>query len=114
VAGAGLGLASVAATTQGTAVPEALRGAASGIVNTAAQLGTAVGIAVLLLIAAATTGGERAGADHADGADRTDEASRTRAGPARVLVRAGPGLQTRATASVRVAGAVLRQDWRSR
>jgi hypothetical protein len=42
----------VAATTLGTAVPEALRGAASGIVNTAAQLGTAIGIAVLLLIAA--------------------------------------------------------------
>ena len=56
VAGAGLGLASVAATTLGTAVPGALRGAASGIVNTAAQLGTAIGIAVLLLIAAATTG----------------------------------------------------------
>ncbi len=56
VAGAGLGLASVAATTLGTAVPEALRGAASGIVNTAAQLGTAIGIAVLLLVAAATTG----------------------------------------------------------
>jgi hypothetical protein len=135
VAGAGLGLASVAATTRGTAVPEALRGAASGVVNTAAQLGTAIGIAVLLLVAAATTGapgvrapviawataaaigaagafaftrrpgqaecaagapgGERAGADHADGADRTDEASRTRAGPARVLVRAGPGSDAR-------------------
>lgn len=56
LAGAGLGLASVAATTLGTTVPEALRGTASGIINTAAQLGTAVGIAALLLIADATTG----------------------------------------------------------
>ena len=55
-AGAGLGLSSVAATTLGTTVPEALRGTASGIINTAAQLGTAIGIAALLLIADATTG----------------------------------------------------------
>ena len=54
MAGAGLGLSSVAATTLGTAVPGTLRGTASGIINTAAQLGTATGIAVLLLIAAAT------------------------------------------------------------
>jgi sugar phosphate permease len=33
-----------------------LRGTASGIINTAAQLGTAVGIAALLLIADTTTG----------------------------------------------------------
>jgi hypothetical protein len=46
----------VAATTLGTTVPEVLRGTASGIINTAAQLGTAVGIAALLLIADATTG----------------------------------------------------------
>jgi MFS family permease len=56
VAGAGLGLSSVAATTLGTTVPDALRGTASGIINTAAQLGTAIGIAVVLLIAAATAG----------------------------------------------------------
>jgi MFS family permease len=56
LAGAGLGLSSVAATTLGTTVPGMLRGTASGIINTAAQVGTAVGIAVLLLIAAATTG----------------------------------------------------------
>jgi sugar phosphate permease len=56
VAGAGLGLSSVAATTLGTTVPDAVRGTASGIINTAAQLGTAIGIAVVLLIAAATTG----------------------------------------------------------
>jgi MFS family permease len=55
-AGAGLGLSSVAATTLGTTVPAVLRGTASGIINTAAQLGTATGIAALLLIAAATTG----------------------------------------------------------
>ena len=55
-AGAGLGLSSVAATTLGTTVPDVLRGTASGIINTAAQLGTAVGIAALLLIADATTG----------------------------------------------------------
>ena len=55
-AGAGLGLSSVAATTLGTTVPEVLRGTASGIINTAAQLGTATGIAALLLIAAVTSG----------------------------------------------------------
>ncbi|MGH3201888.1 MAG: hypothetical protein ACRDOA_15745 [Streptosporangiaceae bacterium] len=56
VAGAGIGLASVATTGLGTSVPAAVRGAASGIVNTAAQLGTALGIAILLLVAALTTG----------------------------------------------------------
>ena len=47
--GAGIGLSSVAATRLGTSVPVAVRGTASGIINTAAQLGTAVGIAALLL-----------------------------------------------------------------
>src|SRR6266568_790033 len=56
VAGAGLGLSSVASTTLGTTVAYTSRGTASGIINTAAQLGTATGIAVVLLIAAATTG----------------------------------------------------------
>lgn len=56
VAGAGIGLSSVAATGLGTHVPPRWRGGASGIINTAAQLGTAVGIATLLLVAAATTG----------------------------------------------------------
>jgi MFS family permease len=56
VAGAGIGLASVAATGLGTGVDAHWRGSASGVINTAAQLGTAVGIAVLLLIAAATSG----------------------------------------------------------
>lgn len=55
-AGAGLGLSSVASTALGTTVPARLRGTASGIINTAAQLGTAIGIAAILLIAAATTG----------------------------------------------------------
>lgn len=55
-AGAGIGLSSVAATGLGTDVEPAWRGTASGIINTAAQLGSAFGIAVLLLIAAVTTG----------------------------------------------------------
>ena len=54
--GAGIGLSSVAATGLGTDVAPRWRGGASGIINTAAQLGTAVGIATLLLVAAATTG----------------------------------------------------------
>jgi MFS family permease len=56
VAGLGIGLSSVATTTMGTAVSDNWRGTASGILNTSAQLGTALGIAVLLLIATATTG----------------------------------------------------------
>src|SRR6185437_8273546 len=43
--GAGIGLSSVAATRLGTSVPVAARGTASGIINTAAQLGTALGVA---------------------------------------------------------------------
>jgi predicted MFS family arabinose efflux permease len=54
--GAGNGLSSVATTGLGTSVEVRWRGTASGILNTAAQLGTAVGIAVLLLVATATTG----------------------------------------------------------
>ena len=54
--GAGIGLSSVAATRLGTSVPVAARGTASGIINTAAQLGTAIGIATLLLVAALSTG----------------------------------------------------------
>jgi MFS family permease len=55
-AGAGIGLSSVAATGLGTDVEPRWRGGASGIINTGAQLGTAVGIATLLLVAAATSG----------------------------------------------------------
>ena len=56
--GAGLGLSSVAATTEGMQVPVDLRGTASGVVNTAAQLGTAIGVAALLLLASTVDGGE--------------------------------------------------------
>ncbi len=56
VAGLGLGLAAVASTTLGTDVDTAWRSTASGIINTTAQLGTAIGTAALLLLAAATTG----------------------------------------------------------
>jgi MFS family permease len=55
-AGAGIGLSSVAATGLGTDVGPRWRGGASGLVNTTAQLGTAVGVAVLLLIATVTSG----------------------------------------------------------
>ncbi len=51
VTGAGLGLSSVAATNLGTQVAVDQRGAAAGIVNTAAQVGTALGVAALLLLA---------------------------------------------------------------
>jgi predicted MFS family arabinose efflux permease len=51
--GAGLGLSSVAATALGTAVAARLQSTASGLLNTAAQLGTALGIAALLLVASA-------------------------------------------------------------
>lgn len=56
VAGLGLGLSSVATTSMATDVPEKPRATASGIVNTGAQLGTAIGTAGVLLLAAATTG----------------------------------------------------------
>jgi MFS family permease len=52
VAGVGIGLSSVAATAHGTDVPPALQGTAAGVLNTAAQLGTALGVAFLLLLAA--------------------------------------------------------------
>jgi MFS family permease len=47
-------VASVAATTLGTsAVGERERGTAAGLLNTAAQVGTALGIAALVLVAGA-------------------------------------------------------------
>jgi hypothetical protein len=52
IGGAGIGLSSVVATRLGISVPVAARGTAAGIINTAAQLGTALGIATLLLVAA--------------------------------------------------------------
>jgi hypothetical protein len=55
VGGAGIGLSSVAATGLGVSVVPSVRATASGIINTAAQLGTALGIAILLLVATLTT-----------------------------------------------------------
>ena len=53
--GAGLGIASVASTQTGTDAAEpALRGVASGVLNSAAQVGTAAGVALLVPLAAAT------------------------------------------------------------
>lgn len=52
VAGAGLGIAAVAATNIGTDVPDDLTGSAAGILNTGAQLGTAIGVAALVTLAA--------------------------------------------------------------
>lgn len=53
VMGAGLGAASVAATHAGTeAVEAAERGVAAGVLNSSAQLGTALGLAVLTPLAA--------------------------------------------------------------
>jgi MFS family permease len=52
--GLGIGVASVAATTLGaSAVGDADRGIAAGLLNTAAQVGTALGIAALVLVAGA-------------------------------------------------------------
>jgi len=52
IAGAGLGIAAVAATSLGTRVPADLTGSATGVLNTAAQLGTALGVAALVSVAA--------------------------------------------------------------
>lgn len=54
ISGLGIGLSSVAANTIGTDVREEHRGAASGILNTAAQLGTALGVAGAVLVAGVT------------------------------------------------------------
>ena len=57
VVGLGLGVASVAATHLGTTVPAGLAGSASGVLNTGAQLGTAVGTALVVMVAGLTTPG---------------------------------------------------------
>ncbi|WP_424186801.1 MFS transporter [Actinokineospora sp. G85] len=49
--GLGIGVGSVAATDIGTHVTESIKATAAGAINTAAQLGTAIGTAVILLIA---------------------------------------------------------------
>ncbi|WP_431279372.1 MFS transporter [Leifsonia poae] len=51
IAGFGLGLASVGATSIGTDVSDSLAGSASGILNTGAQIGTALGTALLVVVA---------------------------------------------------------------
>ena len=54
--GAGLGVASVASTARGTAALDAAdQGLASGLLATSAQLGTALGLAILVPVAAART-----------------------------------------------------------
>jgi MFS family permease len=54
--GAGLGVASVASTMRGTAaLASEDQGLASGLLGTSAQLGTALGLAVIVPIAAART-----------------------------------------------------------
>jgi MFS family permease len=51
VSGLGLGVGSVAATDMGTHVTGALKAVAAGAINTAAQLGTALGTALAVLVA---------------------------------------------------------------
>jgi len=54
--GCGLGVASVASTASGaSAVGQDMQGLASGLLNTAAQFGTALGLAVLIPLSAART-----------------------------------------------------------
>ncbi len=56
LAGLGLGCSAVASTTSGTsAVGDRERGLASGVLNSSAQIGTALGLAVLVTVAAART-----------------------------------------------------------
>lgn len=73
LSGLGLGCASVASTARGTsAVEGGKRGLASGLMNTAAQVGTALGLATLLTLAAASAS-VYAGAS-ADGGPSDDRA----------------------------------------
>jgi EmrB/QacA subfamily drug resistance transporter len=64
LSGLGLGCASVASTARGTsAVEEGKRGLASGFMNTSAQVGTALGLAALISLAAARTAALSAGTE---------------------------------------------------
>lgn len=68
LSGLGLGCASVASTARGTsAVESGDRGLASGLMNTSAQVGTALGLATLISLAAirtaALSGGPESGAE---------------------------------------------------
>lgn len=64
VVGSGLGLASVGSTIAGTsAVTGSAQGLVSGVLNTAAQVGTALGLAVLVTVASARTDALIGGAD---------------------------------------------------
>jgi EmrB/QacA subfamily drug resistance transporter len=66
LSGLGLGCASVASTARGTsAVEEGKRGLASGFMNTSAQVGTALGLAALLTLAATRTAALYDGAESA-------------------------------------------------
>jgi len=56
LAGVGIGLASASATRIGTDVPPRRRDTAAGMLNTAAQLGSAIGTAALLCLSETTTG----------------------------------------------------------
>ena len=62
ISGLALGCSAVASTTRGTAVAKAEeRGLASGLLNSCAQVGTALGLAVLFAVAAARTDAVAAG-----------------------------------------------------
>jgi MFS family permease len=54
ICGLGIGIGSVAATDMGTAVDGPVKSTAAGVLNTAAQLGTAIGTALVLLVATAS------------------------------------------------------------
>jgi MFS family permease len=54
IAGLGIGLSSVGATTLGTDVAEERQGTAAAVLNTAAQLGTALGVSTAVLLAGVT------------------------------------------------------------
>ena len=53
VSGLGIGVGSVAATDMGTDVPPTIKATAAGMLNTAAQIGTALGTALVLMLATA-------------------------------------------------------------